>query len=326
VAGPSITDAAFSTGSRIGRYFSLVSSVPSALFIVFVYALVRSGAWTGRPNLDSAGHALSHITLGQASVLLLLSFALALFLHPLQFAITQALEGYWGTHPIARGIAALKIRRHRDRFFHVRQIRNVAQETLKHASPTPRSRPGQIWVPSLVEEQEFRRALESYPRTADRVMPTRLGNILRRYEDLAGSQYALSAITIAPHLLLVAPDAHARYLRETREQLDLAVRLCALSLLAFVVACCFLVDDGAWLIVALAPYAIAYTSYRGAIIAAHEYGTALTTVIDLDRFGLYQHLHVPLPRDSQRERQRNDALMDSLQSGAGFVSYEHPKV
>jgi hypothetical protein len=59
-----------------------------------------------------------------------------------------------------------------------------------------------------------------------------------------------------------------RNLRVMREQLDLAVRLCTLSLLAAIVAVVFLITDGAWLFVALVPYALAYAAYRGAVVAA----------------------------------------------------------
>ena len=40
-------DAALNAGSRIGRHFGVVSTVPSAVLVLFVYALVQSGAWSG---------------------------------------------------------------------------------------------------------------------------------------------------------------------------------------------------------------------------------------------------------------------------------------
>jgi hypothetical protein len=75
-----------------------------------------------------------------------------------------------------------------------------------------------------------------------------------------------------------------------------------------VIAFVFLVADGPWVLVAGIPYALAYVSYRGAVAAAHEYGTALSTLIDLDRFRLYAELHIPLPTDTSAERRANTTL------------------
>ncbi|MGH3771060.1 MAG: hypothetical protein ACRDRW_06655 [Pseudonocardiaceae bacterium] len=58
---------------------------------------------------------------------------------------------------------------------------------------------------------------QRYPKEINRVMPTRLGNALRRFEDAAGSQYRLDAILTAPHFSLIAPDEHTQYLRESRQ-------------------------------------------------------------------------------------------------------------
>jgi hypothetical protein len=45
-AGVSLLDTVTNAGSRIGRYFGLVSALPAVALVVFVYLLVLSGAWT----------------------------------------------------------------------------------------------------------------------------------------------------------------------------------------------------------------------------------------------------------------------------------------
>jgi hypothetical protein len=50
----------------------------------------------------------------------------------------------------------------------------------------------------------------------------------------------------------------------------------------------------------------------GALVAAHEYGTSVSTVIDLDRFRLYTELHLQMPNDTQAERDANATLMELL--------------
>ena len=139
-------------------------------------------------------------------------------------------------------------------------------------------------------------------------MPTRLGNVLRRYERLAGYQYRLDAVQVIRHVAFVAPEGHIEYLNDQRELLDLSVRMCATSIVAVVVAVSFLWHHGPWLAIALIPYGLAYLSYRGAVVVAHEYGEAICTVIDLDRFALYDFLRLPRPKNTASERSMNAAL------------------
>jgi hypothetical protein len=343
VAGASFADAAFTAGSQIGRYFALVSAIPSALFVFFVYALVRSGAWTGDPDLDAVGRAVSNITLGEASLLLLLALAVGLLTHPLQYATIQLLEGYWGTTSIGRALAVARVRHHRARAFHLDQRRldatqelaAVDTDTLERLDKLSTDVIGDPCVPAMVDELAHYRAGDSYPPQRALIMPTRLGNVLRRYEALAGEKYGLDAIPVAPHLSLVGLPAHVAYLRDAREQLDLAVRLCALCLIAATIAFAFFITDGAWVLVAAIPYALAYLCYRGALVAAHEYGTAFATLVDLDRFRLYGELHVEMPWNTAAERRANATLMELLRFYPTAeterlpypdptVTYEHP--
>jgi hypothetical protein len=75
---------------------------------------------------------------------------------------------------------------------------------------------GDALVPGAVNAQQFGLARDGYPRDAGRILPTRLGNRLRRYEDLAGPQYGLNAIAIAPQITLVAAPERTAYLRVMR--------------------------------------------------------------------------------------------------------------
>jgi hypothetical protein len=107
-----VVEQASGAGSVIGRYFNVVSSLPSLLFVGYLYLLVRSGAWNGPVDF-------SDIFEGDwwkgALLLGLLAFAAALALHPLQFRLIQLLEGYWGTATLGRDLAVLRVRRQRGR-------------------------------------------------------------------------------------------------------------------------------------------------------------------------------------------------------------------
>jgi hypothetical protein len=158
------------------------------------------------------------------------------------------------------------------------------------------------------------------------MMPTRLGNVLRRYEDKAGQQYGLEIVRIAPHLNLVALPEHREYIDDCRKGLDLGVRLCVLFAFASALSVVLLVHDGGWLLLALAPYCVSYLAYRGAASSAHAYGTALSTLVDLDRFALYEQLHLPHPSSTEVERVRNAELSKVLSGDKKSVlDYAPPK-
>jgi hypothetical protein len=48
--------------------------------------------------------------------------------------------------------------------------------------------------------------------------------------------------------------------------------------------------------------------YRGSVVAASHYGSALDTLINLDRFELYKQLHMQLPAGTARESNTNRRL------------------
>jgi len=153
-------------------------------------------------------------------------------------------------------------------------------------------------------------AENEYPVELTDVLPTRLGNRLRRYERLAGQAVHLPVLTWATHIGMVAKPEHSDYVNDQRTQLDLAVRMTALMAAATVLSFGALWESGWSLLLCLVPYTAAYVSYRGSVVAADGYGRALQGWVDLNRFRLYDELGVPRPVSSQNERNQNDALED----------------
>ena len=164
----------------------------------------------------------------------------------------------------------------------------------------------------IAEQEASSRCERNYPPDAKRVLPTQLGNVLRRFEDTAGSQYGLNALVLGPHLHLIAPPRHLEYLVDAREDMDSAIRICTFGLVATVLTVGFLLTDGLWLLWALLPYAVSYLAYKGAVSAAQGYGDVVAGVIDLDRFLLYDQLGLYQPRDNTEERKNNEVLMHML--------------
>jgi hypothetical protein len=343
MTAPSFAESTLTLGSRIGRYFGLVSMVPALFLMLWTVLLAVSGAWRGKPDPGLIGPWIGSWSLTGVAWLLLASLATALFLHPLQFAMTQVLEGYWGYSRPARMLLRLRIGHHRRRLRRAASAAQDLRELLAEKVAEIASRPpGSLEAedpsePEILESPAGDRlgglvaAIEAaehatgrYPDYFERVMPTRLGNALRAEEDRAGRQYGLDALVTAPHLSLVAADKHVQYLKDTRQQMDTSVRLCVVSLLGALEAAAALFSDGWWLLIALVPYALAYLAYRAAVAAADEYTTAMKTVIDLNRFTLYESLNVERPHDTREERRTNETLMQLLGGERVHLRYRKP--
>ncbi len=309
-------------GGAIGRYFSMVSFIPSLFLTSFTFALIASGAWgEGQPDWAKAGNAFTHV--GNLALLILVSIAIGIAVHPIQFALVQFFEGYWGTARLAQRVRAARMSHHSRRYDVLRYDGRGPWADIKLQEAVSLDQGERIAL--LSERDESNRLTGGYPDEPDDIMPTRLGNVLRRYERLAGSQYGLDAVRVIRHTAFVAPRPHVDYLDDQRQLLDLSVRMCATSIIATFVAIAFLWHHGPWLAIALAPYAIAYLSYRGAVVVAHEYGAAICTMIDLDRFALYDYLRMPHPESTNAERLMNAQLIMLISHNPRVnLLYEYP--
>ncbi|UOZ11215.1 hypothetical protein [Amycolatopsis sp. WQ 127309] len=359
MAAPSLPDAAVGLGSRIGRYFSVVSVLPALFLVVWTAALVTSNAWQGRPDLGLMARRLGGLNLGGAAWLILITILVALFLHPLQLGMTRLLEGYWGSSRLATVLLRLRITRYRRRLERLEdrsdaleerrdqeldRLRIAAYEAALAEGEDDEPDPAKLTGSKLDDSREamletaeaeglsgihaaraaIPRARSRYP-VVSRMMPTRLGNALRSAEDKVGKQYRLEVIKTAPHIALIAPESHLNYVDDARQQLDTSARLCVVALVVTAETVAFLLTGGWWLLLALGPYFLAYIAYRASVAAAEQYMGIIGTVLDLNRFKLYESLHVNLPRNSYEERSSNLRLMELL-NGSTEVSvlYKHP--
>ena len=185
--------------------------VPSLLFVLYVYGLFAAGAWSGPFEPARAFHAAGKLGVSEIVALLVAALLLGLVLHPFQFSMTQLLEGYWGGSGLGFWLA-------RRRILHYRCAARALGDKAKEASgawrsavyddreardllagETPDERqlaevlwldtePGDQMLPDYLRAVAASEAYRRFPLAGRRVMPTRLGNVLRRYEDsVAGS-------------------------------------------------------------------------------------------------------------------------------------------
>jgi hypothetical protein len=286
------------SGSSPWSRFAVVELLPNTVLLVLVVVLSASGAATSTPSLDrlAAGlHALSSIeVVGAALVILVMSFVM----YPFQPALVRLFEGYWGDSRVGRMLAKLGIELHRRRWSRLMGIADSDVEPRRDGV-----------VEKALDE------LELYPADDDRLLPTRLGNILRAAEDSAGQRYGLDTVTLWPRLHPYVTGALAESLAAVRDQLDVSVRLCATFTIATAIATGLLVNDGWWLLVPASTAILAWIAYRSAVSAATAFGEELHVAFDLHRFDLLRGMHYPLPTTLDEERARNDELTRFLQSG-----------
>ncbi len=308
----SVLDVVSTPASAVGRYFSVLTVIPSTLLVSYLYALAQADPWTGRVEWARAGRAFTDLGLGGVAVLALVSLLVGLLLHPLQFSLVQFCEGYWGTSRSAQAAMNRRILYHRKVRASLLRLQGAGLRRLIDAGQSP-NHPDARQVdaehlPDLSAYGEASRLILRYPRRRNDVRPTRLGNVLRRYEADAGARYNLPGVTITPHLTVVAAPADLAYLNDQRTLLDLTVRLVVLSALATACTGIALWRCGLWLLLMLVPYTATYLFYRGAVGVAEGYGTALMVLIDMNRLALYDRLGMVRPPDMGAERTMNAAL------------------
>lgn len=347
-------DAAVSSSATVGRYFAAVSVVPAALFVLYLTLLLSAGAWSGPMDPSRIGGALEAFGWQDFAWFVAAALVIALAIHPLQFALTQALEGYWGTSTLALMLTARAVSRHHRKAVWLKQESGVAsrgwimrgaelwdperypsgnkiggQELQRRQTVARRALAlptGAELLPRYLAHQAYEKKLRSYPEELHRIMPTRLGNVLRQSEDRAGKQYGLDTLVIAPHLSLLAKAEHYAYVQDRQKAMDLAIAMCLVGALATMTSAVLLSDDGPWCLLSLLPFAVSYASYLGAVAAARSYNVAVETVTDLSRFALYDALRVAQPKTGEEEQETAEALMALLRGARKpKMQWVHPE-
>lgn len=282
-----------------GDRFSIVSAFPAALVVLDIFFLVQSGAFPGRPDIHELVVQSKHLGAGTVLLVALCVFVLALLLQPFQLSLVRLLEGYWEASRPAKFISYL-VAAPRRRWFTIQLQRS------KKLLGAPTLATGQRiddYHEELREFRKYQRLKEKadavrlrYPRTADRILPTALGNALRSFEDTAGQRYGLETIPAFRRLHPLMSDALANTYAANRLQLDSAASLCVAFMVITVVSIPPLVGDGWWQALPVGTALLAWITYRGAIVSALLMGRNVTTAFDLHRHDLITALHyLPAP-------------------------------
>jgi hypothetical protein len=266
------------------------------------------------PGLDSILHSAKELGVAGAVVVTLLVLVVAVLARPIQFAAIQLLEGY-GTGRGSGTVASFAIEFHaRRRGFHlVRRTAHVGKgpDTPTFANVVAYSRRTQRTA-RMNERAE--QVVADYPQRLELLMPTLLGNILRRMETTAGERYGLTTMDSYPRLY--------PYLSKPLES-EIAVQLDALGSSAtfvFVLGAQALASsplvarlDG-WSLLPLLFGVAAILSFRGTRPAARRYAQLIAAAYDLHRFDMLRAMHRPLPDEVAQEITENAKLSAFLRN------------
>lgn len=293
---------------ELGARFFLIGLLPSTFLAAVVAAAVDPAPWLRLlAEGGEAGAAAAPLT-----ALLVGALLLSLVLAAVQLPMIRLLEGYWPERRPFRRLAERRTARHRERLARLKAAQDVADpndaDTLRRA------------------QQAAFAVHHLYPADARRVMPTRLGNILRAGEDGVGARYGLDAVVIWPRLYAVLSDQTRGLVEDQRLQLDLCVRLVyvfAASALAALVGALRFGNGWAALGAALL-VGLAVVAYRASQTAALSYVTLFQTAFDLHRHALFNALRLQPASNLEAEREQNRILSRFLREGVGNLEFAAP--
>lgn len=212
----------------------------------------------------------------------------------------RALEGYWPSalSPLRARLVAGARRRALD---DEAEWQALAPKVLETGSATP---------DELARFAALDAARRRRPNDLRRLMPTRIGNVLRAAETWPADKYGLDAVAVWPRLWLVLPELTRREIALSRTALDGAVAAGVWGLLF----CAFAV----WTLLAI-PIGLAVAASAGAIwvpARATRYGDLVEAAYDVHRVELYRQLRWPLPGSPAEEPELGRRLTTYLWRGS----------
>ena len=290
----------------------LPTALNSLLFVAFVLPALR--------NVSAFQSAATASGPAKALTLIVAAVVVGLLLSAFQTPFYRILEGYRG---LPHGMKERRTRRHierkRELDKRLRLARLIRQETLGSLS-----RRDAVELAMLREDTSLRHVPEQkhkltswqfsvlaerrrrYPVEDDQILPTLLGNAIRRFEEYGYDRYRLDAVTMWNSLAGVVPDPVRKQVGVSRASVDffvcliyghLIVATCGVSALIIVPG--YPVN----LIVAIVvPIALCPLWYRLAVEATDEWAAAFRALVDLGRKPLADSLGLALPATLEQER------------------------
>jgi hypothetical protein len=286
--------------SRLGTRFLVVTVVPNILLLGYIGCLLAAGAPTRPPSLMRAIKALDGLSVREIIAILLLVLIVSVATHPLQAPLIRLMEGYWQGLPFG---SAAQYR------LSARFRAELHNSTSGPCEQGPWDSTAEQAAGALLRRRQW------LPEEEKDLLPTVLGNTLTAGERRAGERYGLELDNAWPRLRPLVSAASLDDLRDRRNQLDAAARLCLVTGLATVAGLCLLLWHESWLFLPVVTYLLCWACYRAAIAAAKGYSNSLAAAVDLHHLQIFDALELDRPADLAEEYNRNTQTLDFLFRG-----------
>jgi hypothetical protein len=294
-------------GSELALGWILPTALNWALFGLLVLP-----AWRHVPALHDAAVASNP---AKALALFVAAVVVGLVLSALQTPLYRVLEGYkWPARIRQRGVVRQKERklalqaqltmtrlvRRKD----LGQLNPEQAERLRSFWPDVRARqrrPVQEWQISVLAER-----LRRYPIDDEQILPSMLGNAIRRFEEYGYDRYRLDIVTMWYALTSAVPDQLRKQAVGSRAGVDFYICLIYGHLIVAVAAA---VTLGLTTLSPAGPAAALAATlllpalwYRLAVAATDEWAAAIRALVDAGRRPLAESLGYRLPATLNEER------------------------
>ncbi len=162
---------------------------------------------------------------------------------------------------------------------------------------------------------------DSFPRSEASVMPTRLGNAIRAFEEYPAAIHGADSVALWPGLLSVMPERFERLIADSRAKFEFLVNVSALSLLLSLLALirvagelvsphvagecvwlqgvCFSGSLGKFVFLSCCGLLLSRLAYLASVRQAVGWGELVKTAFDNYLPALSVQMGFPLPRDRE---------------------------
>jgi len=274
--------------SYFGRDYLLGVFFPLLIFLGISLALYYEVFQKGAVNAFVGWEKLSL----QTQVLSVLAgfianTVLSYLIYNFQYIIARLFEGYWPR------IRLIKLLRHRRTEYYKR--RWVFLEEQKQSGKLSDSE-----IDEIAEEQL---AFYPPPTHPDRLMPTRIGNILRASEIYALDRYGIDSIIVWTRLRPLLPDKALISLQNYNVAIDFMLLMTILSVVFTVIWCPLLaILTNHWVLFLFCAFGwpLAWLCYQNAVQRALDFSEELKVIFDLYRQELLKVLNHPITTGAEQ--------------------------
>lgn len=157
-----------------------------------------------------------------------------------------------------------------------------------------------------LRRQVLAERLARYPTEEDQILPSLLGNAIRRFERFGPEHYGLDQQRLWYELMGLAPEAISKQVGQMRTAVDFFVALFYGQLVITLSAIVMLILDAErrtpLAIGGAAGLIIGIMAYRGAVVATDEWAYSVQALVNVGRLPLAKALSLRLPKDLADEQ------------------------